>query len=51
MWSVDEILRRESLYVNLKKCAFITLGVIFLGFVVSGEGMIADLDKIKFIVE
>uniref|UniRef100_A0A2N9GB76 RNA-directed DNA polymerase n=1 Tax=Fagus sylvatica TaxID=28930 RepID=A0A2N9GB76_FAGSY len=44
-------LRKESLYANLKKCSFFTDKVIFLGFVVSSEGVSADPQKIKAIVD
>jgi hypothetical protein len=44
-------LRKESLYANLKKCLFFTDKVIFLGFVVSSEGVSVDPQKIKAIVE
>lgn len=45
------MLRREKLFANLKKCTFMTPQVIFLGFVVSKEGMTVDPEKIKSIVE
>lgn len=35
-------LRNESLYGNLKKCSFFTDKVIFLGFIVSLEGVSTD---------
>ena len=35
-------LRTESLYGNLKKCSFFTDRVVFLGFIVSSEGVSAD---------
>uniref|UniRef100_A0A2N9EYR8 Reverse transcriptase domain-containing protein n=1 Tax=Fagus sylvatica TaxID=28930 RepID=A0A2N9EYR8_FAGSY len=44
-------LRKESLYTNLKKCSFFTDKAIFLGFVVSSEGVSADPQKIKAIVD
>jgi hypothetical protein len=44
-------LRKESLYANLKKGSFFTDKVIFLGFVVSSEGVSADPQKIKAIVD
>ena len=44
-------LRKESLYANLEKCAFLTQRVIFLGFVVTAEGVSADPKKVKSIVE
>ena len=44
-------LRKESLYANLGKCAFLTHRVIFLGFVMTPEGVSADPEKVKSIVE
>ena len=44
-------LRKESLYVNLKKCSFFTNRVVFLGFIVSSEGVSADPQKVQAIVE
>jgi len=44
-------LRKERLYTNAKKCMFMTDKVIFLGFVVSAQGVSADPQKIKAIVE
>ena len=44
-------LRKENLYANLGKCAFLTHRVIFLGFVVTPEGVSADPEKVKLIVE
>ena len=35
-------LRKENLYGNLKKCSFFTNKVVFLGFIVSSEGVSAD---------
>jgi len=45
------VLRKKSLYANPKKCTFLTDQVIFLGVVVSSQGVSADPDKIKAIVE
>ena len=45
------VLRKESLYVNPKKCNFLIDQVIFLGVAVSSQGVSADADKIKAIVE
>ena len=45
------VLRKESLYANPKKCTFLTDQVIFLRVVVSSQGVSADPDKIKAIVE
>ena len=45
------VLRKESLYANPKKCTFLIDQVIFLGVVVSSQGVSVDPDKIKAIVE
>jgi hypothetical protein len=44
-------LRKEKLYANLAKCTFCTDKVVFLGFVVSGQGVEVDEEKIKAIRE
>ena len=49
--AVLEVLRKETLYANLKKCTFCSDKVIFLGFVVSSEGLEVDSEKIKAIQE
>jgi hypothetical protein len=41
------VLREQKLYANLEKCTFCTDKVVFLGFVVSGQGVEVDEDKIK----
>ncbi|KAL4333440.1 hypothetical protein GQ457_07G006470 [Hibiscus cannabinus] len=51
MRSVLEVLRKEKLFANLQKCTFCTNKVVFLGFVVSSEGLEVDQDKIKAIQE
>jgi len=43
------ILEREKLFGNLKKCAFFTLEVTFLGYIVTGDVIKADESKIKAI--
>nr|GEU30846.1 hypothetical protein [Tanacetum cinerariifolium] len=48
---VLEALRREKLYVNLKKCSFATSMVLFLGFVISAEGVKVDESKVRAIVD
>ena len=45
-----EILLREELYVNPKKCTFFTESITFLWFIVS-KGVSADLEKIRAILE
>lgn len=37
--SVLDVLRKEKLYANLKKCTFCTDKLVLLGFVVSAEGI------------
>ena len=48
---VMRALRKEKFYINLKKCTFLSSKVIFLGFVVSAQGVEADLEKINAIVD
>jgi hypothetical protein len=36
---VLDVLRKESLYVNLKKCDFCMDMIVFLGYVVSAKGI------------
>ncbi|XP_072076547.1 uncharacterized protein [Arachis hypogaea] len=49
--AVLEVIRKEKLYANLKKCTFCIDRVIFLGFVVSASGIEVDEEKIKAIRE
>lgn len=48
---VLETLRKEGLYGNLKKCTFCTNELVFLGFIVSSQGLHVDQEKIKAIQE
>ena len=48
---VMRILRREKLYLNFKKYSFMTLVIVFLGFVVSAKGIEVDPDKVKAILK
>ena len=48
---VMRVLRQEKLYINLKKCTFMAPRVLFLGFVISNEGIAADPEKVKAIVD
>nr|GEW16372.1 hypothetical protein [Tanacetum cinerariifolium] len=48
---VLETLRREKVYVNLKKCSFATSMVLFLGFVISAEGVKVDESNVRAIVD
>ncbi|KAI9200037.1 hypothetical protein LWI28_001796 [Acer negundo] len=44
-------LRAEKLFVNLPKCSFLQSEVLFLGFIVSSLGIIADPAKVSAIRE
>ena len=44
---VLQILRHEKLYANLPKCTFANDKLIFLGFVVSSNGVEVDVSKVK----
>ncbi|XP_061993791.1 uncharacterized protein LOC133711705 [Rosa rugosa] len=48
---VLEVLQENQLYINLKKCTFLTDKLLFLGYVVSSEGIHVDEDKVKAIRE
>ncbi|XP_065639160.1 uncharacterized mitochondrial protein AtMg00860-like [Quercus suber] len=39
------------LYINLKKCSFLTDKLLFLGYVVSADGIHVDKDKVRAIRE
>jgi hypothetical protein len=45
------VLREKKLYANLEKCTFCTDKVVFLGFVVSGQVVEVDDEKIKAVRE
>ncbi|KAK0597462.1 hypothetical protein LWI29_025511 [Acer saccharum] len=49
--SVLDVLRKEKLFANLKKCTFCTNNLVFLGFVVSAQGIHVDSEKIRAIQE
>ena len=44
-------LRENQLFVNLKKCVFLTNKLVFLGFVISSEGVHVDDEKVRAIRE
>ena len=48
---VVAVLEKSKLYVNLKKYSFMTKKLLFLGFVVSGDGIQVDEEKINAIRE
>ena len=49
--SVLESIREEKLLINLKKCSFVKRELVYLGFVVSSEGLKMDPEKVKAILE
>lgn len=48
---VIRVLHQEKLYINLKKCSFMSPSVLFLGFVVPSKGVEVDPNKMKAILE
>ena len=49
--SVLDVLRKERLFANLKKCTFCIDSLVFLGFVVSAQGIQVDEEKVRAIQE
>jgi Reverse transcriptase (RNA-dependent DNA polymerase)/RNase H-like domain found in reverse transcriptase len=47
---VFKALAEQKLYINLKKCEFLTSSLVFLGYVVSAEGIHVDPSKVDAIV-
>ena len=47
---VFQTLREQKLYANLKKCHFLIDILVFLGYVVLGDGIKMDLSKIEAIL-
>ncbi|GJR03706.1 putative CCCH-type zinc finger family protein [Tanacetum coccineum] len=45
------LLRKDSFYAAIKKCVFMTPKVLFLGYVVSGEGIQVDESKVADVQE
>ena len=48
---VFKVLRENKLYANLKECVFMKNSLLFLGYVVSSEGIKVDEEKVKAIRE
>ena len=44
---VFTVLQANKLYINLMKCSFMTTSLIFLGFVVSSQGICVDEEKVR----
>lgn len=45
------MLRKETLFTNYKKCSFGTDNLVFLGFVVTSQGVQVDEEKVRAIRE
>ena len=45
------VLQANELYINLKKCNFLTDKLLFLGYVVSADGIHVDKDKVRAVRE
>lgn len=48
---VFEMLRKEKIYDNLKKCQFCQDQIVFLGYVVTQHGVEVDEEKVKAIIK
>jgi hypothetical protein len=48
---VLDVLRKEKLYTNLKKCSFCVDKIVFLSYVISAKGIEVDKKKVKAIKE
>ena len=44
-------LKEEKLLINLKKCSFMQEEIVYLGFVISADGLKMDPKKVKSILE
>ncbi|WVZ80346.1 hypothetical protein U9M48_027830 [Paspalum notatum var. saurae] len=44
---VLEVLKQNELYVNLKKCVFLQKQLLFLGFIITSEGIHVDESKVS----
>ena len=48
---VLDVLRKEKLFANFRKCSFCMDKVVFLGFIVSTQGIEVDEEKVRAIKE
>ena len=46
---VFDVLRKQKLYAKLEKCEFFMKSLVFLGYVVSAEGIMVDQCKVDAI--
>jgi hypothetical protein len=51
VWLVLKKLRTARLYAKLEKCVFHQPQVEFLGYIISGEGLSMDPQKIRIVIE
>lgn len=49
MRKVLEVIHENKLFINLKKCCFMMNQLLFLGFVVSADGIQVDKEKVRAI--
>ena len=47
VWELLTVLQANELYINLKKYSFLTDKLLFLGYVVSVDGIHIDKDKVR----
>ena len=45
-----EVLCKHKLFLNLKKCEFFSSKLLFLGFIVSDQGILVDQKKVEVIL-
>ena len=48
---VLERLEWEKLLINVKKCTFLKTELVYLGFVISRDGLNMDLEKVQAIID
>ncbi|GJY32427.1 RNA-directed DNA polymerase [Tanacetum coccineum] len=48
--ATKSVLAQQQLYVNLKKCEFMTHSLVFLGYIISKDGIHVDSTKVDAIV-
>ena len=46
---VLQALHENELYINMKKCSFMTASIVFLGYVITADGIKVDEEKVKAI--
>ena len=46
---VLQALHENELYINVKKCSFMTASIVFLGYVITADGIKVDEEKVKAI--